>query len=174
MAKNGDYPFVVNVWNRFSPKAKKEDEVVLCVTFNHYPNGNRPVQELISGKRAEPTNHNMYEIRAGDMLAFPLFWMQEAETNMIGETLDICISPKYKQPKPNEAYYLWLGSKARYTPTNFPDHKDHIKASNGFSREYAGLWKFENPTAAKPWQLKVEKLLPDPESDDVSAGPDIP
>jgi hypothetical protein len=161
MAKDGDYPFFVNVWNRF----EEGSNVKLEVVFYHYYNGENP-GPIENREPPEEPDHS-YSISPGDMIAFPLYW---AETNdsseYIGEYLEITL----RNP-PTEAYYVWLGPKADYNEdlSHIPGVK---KIPSGTGGKNSGL--YEVPANNNTWMITVRKLIHDPESDSVSVGPDIP
>ena len=155
MAQDGDYPFFVHVWNRF------ESDVTLIVTFYHYPNSMDP-----GTPRSSPTNHNVYNILPGDSLAFPLFWGEIENDSYIGESLDIELTGN-----PPDPYFIWLGEKAKY---ELKDLDFTLYVSSGNNRDNkSGLYEMK-ANGDNDWQITVQKLMHDPQTDNVSVGPDIP
>ena len=176
MAKDGDYPFIVIVWNRFTSPT----DTTINVQFNHFPNGVPPgdIKEWLK-KRTDPPAGKTYSIKPGDMLGFPLYWGPEIDDNYeetsSGETLLITYNPKEKDA-PN-SYYVYLGSKAKYEfvddsgkPRTPGEIGTHIKG--GIEGTNSGVWIIRNKGERS--NIKVKKLVPDPETTNVSIGPDIP
>jgi hypothetical protein len=154
MAQDGDYPFFVQVWNRF------ESDVTLIVTFHHYPNSMYP-----GTPRSSPTNNNAYNILPGDSLAFPLFWGEIENDSYIGESLDIELTGN-----PLDPYFIWLGDKAKYELKDL--HFTQYVPSGNNPANKSGLYKITDGT--NNWIITVRKQMHDPQTDNVSVGPDIP
>lgn len=150
MAQDGDYPFFVQVWNTFGA----ESSVILKVTFHHYFNG----------VRNPPMNENTYDIRPGDMIAFPLYWANIENGNYKGEYLEIKL-----EGTPGEDYNIQLGHKANYITDNL-NRLHYSKFITGGSN--SGSYTISKE--ANDWQITVQKLMHDPQTDNVSVGPDIP
>lgn len=159
MAQDGDYPLMVYVWNRFD----KASNIVLDVTFNHWFNGNRS-----QGTANVPDNSNIYSIQPGDVVGFPLYWSDESLTMTFDPAASAGISSEY---------YIWLGPKCNYDLTDQNGHSlignpDCRYIQSGLGGSNSGLCKILN--SELNWRLTVGKLIPDPETDHVSVGPDIP
>jgi hypothetical protein len=177
MAKDGDYPFIVIVWNRFTSSS----DPTINVQFNHFPNGSpqRDIKKWLK-KRTSPTTGATYSIKPGDMLGFPLYWGPELDDNFeeisSGETLAITYNPEEKTA-PETPCYLYLGSKAKY---EFVDDSGKQLTSGeigtyiqgGIEGTNSGVWIIGNK--GKKLIIKVKKLVVDPETTNVSIGPDIP
>lgn len=175
---NGDYPFLAYVWNRFAKPPAGEKETNLSVTFNHYFNGICP--DPTGENRPPPDNHHAYVIKPGDMVAFPLFWACEkiiTESGVTRETIgeNLVIKIEDNSQPPVDPYYISLGSLAVYhfidnegNPVDPPDG-EHIPS--GSPANLSGIYKVAPGTQ---WIVNMEKLLFDPETTNVSVGPDIP
>ncbi|NIM18469.1 MAG: hypothetical protein GTO45_41345 [Candidatus Aminicenantes bacterium] len=150
MAQDGDYPFFVHVWNTFGA----DSSVILKVTFHHYFNGvcNTSMQE------------NTYDICPGDMIAFPLYWANIENGNYNGEYLEIKL-----EGTPGEDYNIQLGHKANYI-TDKLNWLSYFKFITGGSN--SGFYMISK--AVTDWTITVQKLMHDPQTDNVSVGPDIP
>lgn len=150
MAQDGDYPFLVYVWNRF-----QQEGINLKVSFSHHA----------YGRQEDNIKNNDYKIYPGDMVGFPLFWHDES--------LIISIDQENNPTLP-ETYYIWSGPKVNYTPepSNLSQLvQEYIPCGTG--GVHSGIYKIKsnNPST---WTLTVQKLLPDPETTNVSVGEDIP
>jgi hypothetical protein len=180
MAQNGDYPFSVYVWNRFTSSSVPTGTSIptVNVQFNHYPNGG-PEDE---NRQEPPPGEKTYDINPGDMIAFPLYWGPVVNDNgvqtIVGENLVITYPPN-GEAAPKTPYYLVLGLKADYTlvdsegnPLSLEGSKDYSLIPSGLGGKNSGIWTFTVPSFQ--WTLTVKKLIPDPETTNVSIGPDIP
>ena len=180
MAQNGDYPFSVIVWNRFTSPS----DPIVEVTFNHFPNGVPENLEVWATKKTSTPDGNTYSIKPGDMIGFPLYWGPEIDDGgnetFEGETLIITYNPEGKNaPTPN--YYVYLGSKAKY---EFVDDSgvqltseqmqkyNYTYIKGGIEGTNSGVWIIGK--TGKKLNIKLKKLVPDPETTNVSIGPDIP
>ena len=183
MAQDGDYPFQVIVWNRFtSPPVQAGTSIpTVNVQFNHYPNGG-PEDE---NRQEPPPGAKTYDIDPGDMLGFPLYWGPIVNDGgietVVGENLVIKYPPDGDPPEssPMTPYYLCLGPKADYTLKDSQGNDlstegsdDYSFIPSGLGGHNSGIWTFTNATFQ--WTLTVKKLVPDPETTNVSIGPDIP
>ena len=180
MAQNGDYPFTVYVWNRVNSSVGSHTTPcpTVNVQFNHYPNG-----EAVDENEREPLPvGNTYDINPGDMLGFQLYWgpvvNDEGVQTVGGENLVITYPPN-GESAPITPYYLLLGPKADYTlvdsegnPLSPEGSSDYGFIPSGLGGNNSGIWTFTN--SSFQWTLTVDKLIPDPETTNVSIGPDIP
>lgn len=161
MAQDGDYPFFVNVWNRF----ENGSGVTLTVTFSHYYNGADP-----GGSPPPGMNSNEYEIHPGDMIAFPLYWANMDESgDYHGEYLEITMS---NPPTDTDHYYVLLGPKANYEPDVSQSIIGVKPIPSGTGGKNSGI--YEVPGNEGIGKITVKKMMHDPETDNVSIGPDIP
>ncbi len=178
MAQDGDYPFIVIVWNRFTSSSNP----TITVKFNHFPNGSPSgnIKKWLKERTDPIAAKEAYEIKPGDMIGFPLYWGPELDDNFEetsgGETLVITYNPE-KKTAPETPCYLYLGSKAKY---EFVDDSGKQLTSGeigtyikgGIESTNSGVWIIGNK--GKKLNIKVKKLVPDPETTNVSIGPDIP
>jgi hypothetical protein len=173
MAQDGDYPFVVKVWNRMNVSELNTN--ILTVTFNYYSYGEKYYEK--KGEEGEPAAVEAKELKAktctitpGEFLAFPLYWDDEyLEIKFEG---NISTTSGY--------HTIWAGIKAGcefnkkggfiFTPA-FGKAKDEKYAS--IKGQYrGGAWRIEN--SVNDWILKINKLVPDPEEENITIGEDPP
>ena len=150
MAQDGDYPFLVYVWNRF-----QQAGINLKVSFSHHAYGSQEA----------PIISNDYKICPGDMVGFPLYWNDESLIISIDQG---------NNPTLPATYYIWSGPKVKYTPV--PSNLSELAAEYipcGTGGVNSGIYKIMNNNPST-WTLTVQKLLPDPETTNVSVGEDIP
>jgi hypothetical protein len=114
--------------------------------------------------RPSPPGNNVYNIKAGDSLAFPLFWGEMDGDFYIGEFLEIKLTGT-----PGYPYFIWLGEKAKYVLSDLS--VEPVRSGNNPDNK-SGL--YEITEGNNNWQIKVQKLMHDPQADNVSVGPDIP
>jgi hypothetical protein len=181
MAQDGDYPFIVIVWNRFTSPS----DPTVNVQFNHFPNA-VPAENIKDwlNNRTDPLPGDTYSIKPGDRLGFPLYWGPELDDGgnetSVGENLVITLVPAPGgETAPETPYYLWLGPLASYT---LKDRRGELLSTGGGSGytcikhsiggQSSGIWTITDPSLQ--WTLTVKKLVPDPETTNVSIGPDIP
>jgi hypothetical protein len=158
MAQEGDYPFVVNVWNRFA--LDSGDNInILNVTFNYHPHGDG----------GEDLKSKDYTLEPGEFLAFPLYWSDEYLEIKPGESIST----------QSEYHTIWAGMKAGCEfdgeAETFILAAGEAKNANGMvipGRYIGGAWRVEN--LKKDWALKIFKLVHDPEEENVTVGEDPP
>jgi len=145
----GDYALTVYVWNRFA----FDSNILIQVYFNHWPYGNKDAGPMINS--IEP-----YKIQPGDMIGFPLFWFDE--TLILKFQLpDNAVMP--------EKYFILASPKVNY------DIDYGLQAPNipcGTGGKNSGVWTLDNSNTS--WQFRINKLIIDPETVNVSVGVDIP
>jgi len=171
MAMDGDYPLLVYVWNRFGSSSGIE----IDVTFYHWPNFENPYPEDPDDK---PTNENIYTIKPGDSLVFPLYWVNEYLTIRIGSG-----------NVPKESYYISMDAEAKYTSDRLDKDTNGVEFTPSGTADYiarkysemhpshkysskSGIWKIKE--VGLDWSINVGKLLFDPQTTNVSIGQDIP
>lgn len=158
----GDYPFLVYVWNTFEPI----NGPTLSVTFNHWANGKK-----VQNDNAEPKRTNTYNIQPGDMIGFPLYWNDE--------TLEIRFNPS--RGEITGTYYISLAPKGIWISnqlTSDGDKMEWIRSGLGqyignteWGEDKAGIWKITDQDLS--WTLTFRKLRPDPETTNITVGPVI-
>lgn len=165
MAQDGDYPFLVYVWNTFDKTINPD--LTIDVTFNHWSYGKRPQLPP-----PEPDNTLTCTINPGDMICFPLFWGPIYDENdLVVDGENIVISVDFNNKTVPDPYYIYAGPKAVYTPDNSLTQYFDINCVTG--GENSGIYKIQDNNPNQ-WTLRVDKLVVDPETTSVSIGPDIP
>lgn len=101
-----------------------------------------------------------YVIQPGDMIGFPLFWLEE--------TLILNFEPPSSAVIPKK-YYIWGGPKANYSIDRGLSAPD-IPCGTGGSN--SGVWTLG--TINSSWQITISKIVIDPETVNVSVGVDLP
>jgi hypothetical protein len=162
MANDGDYPLLVHVWNRF----ENTSDIKLAVTFNHWPNGQHPTDTTPDIE----INTNTYQVKPGDYLGFPLYWSDESLTVEINDN-DLS--------KIDEDYYILMGPKAKCTSAELNTSDSMLFIPSGTAiyideESKNGVWKISDASLNSNWKITIEKWLFDPETTNVSVGPDLP
>jgi hypothetical protein len=155
MAQEGDYPFLVYVRNQFIQSTDSNVNVI-TVTYLRHPYGK-------NSNVIESYNHN---IQPGEVLCFPLYWNDESLSITLPDTIELSHNKNY--------YYIWCGPKAncRFSKTNGFEFIPSPAGKNPEEYGYfwGGTWRF--PKDQVGGTLTIEKLKPDPETENVTVGED--
>jgi len=161
----GFYPFNVSVWNFFAP----DSGIQLKVTFTHHKcyfdeKNDFKAEHIPIGPDGQPLGKD-YMIEPGTSLAFPMYFGDE--------TLILSIAPGHA---PTSDYQLTAGDTAECYQTGLGDPED---GSSGGRKEIKGKTYWMGGTWAiapgkTAWQMEIIKVIPDPQSDDVTVGPGTP
>lgn len=161
----GNYPFIITVWNFFAPPGVRQEEIRLKVTFTQ----NRCYYEENGDFKAEHNSTvSQYLIKPGISLAFPMYFGNETLVIELDSPGGI----------PGSPFKLSAGGKAQNIPQNLgePEAGSYLfkkKNLDGETYYVGGTWKVD-PTENAGWKLTIKKFGPDPQSDDVTAGPGTP
>lgn len=155
----GLYPFTVSVWNFFPPGS----EVKLNVAFSYhicYSDAANYDFRVINNKTNSP-----YKIDPGMSLAFPMYFGDET---LVISILSGNIPGNYLLTAGDTALCLPDTALGVPQPGSYRD-KEIIGDETYYE---GGTWAINQ--ANKTWQLTIKKIIPDPQSDDVTVGPGTP
>jgi len=169
----GFYPFLVTVWNLFEPEHQSKDRrngIKLSVQHFYHPSYfQSSTSDWEKGFKIE---HGMTSkssiIDPGSSLSFPMFYGDEylILSLHIGDHSRVPTSP----------YQLNAGGTAECCslkklgdPIRLPNRVSLPKHEGDYWQ--GGTWVIEPGTS---WTMKIRKIIPDPQSDDVTVGPGTP
>jgi hypothetical protein len=180
MANDGDYPFVLSVWNKF--KLVSTDQIkngvnVIRVVYRFVPFNRDTHPDSILDFMQE----NTHQLLPGERHSFPLYWK--------AESVEIKLPGKVELNPSKNCYYIWSGIKAKcqldppantnvkFIPSPYGEVNDELESKKKYS--IGGTWEIvpNKPDQIKDkstGKLKVRKLKHDPEEDNVTVGEDGP
>lgn len=182
MANDGDYPFVLSVWNKFkivSADKIKNGVNVIRVVYRFVPFN----RDTHSDSILDFMQENAHQLLPGERHSFPLYWKAESvEIKLPGPG-------KIELSSSKNCYYIWAGVKAKcqfdplvntnvkFIPSPYGEVNDELESKKKYY--IGGTWEIvlnkqaqtKNKSTGK---LKLRKLKHDPEEDNVTVGEDGP